>query len=380
MTDGPAKAGEQWTISTQYRYPVSRIDPLNSPSPDAKWRSTSDASENCIVWSMTEATPPEGNLWGVYVDGANWSTATVEGWDGAAWVSLGTLSLVLGSSLRYTRAGEIVNCAPLVGSADIDDYIQRDALRGCIWRGGGGATPRYIRTNTGGRWVGSALLATTRPTIVLDTFSVADTASGSSASITSPRGCLVIRNLTAYSRIALRIGAQSTPEGYFTLGAAVIGPITWLGNYDFARQMGIETNVETIEAGNGSRRKRKQGKPRRYAQIAWTDGIDTSNTHDTAPDYIEPYTGGTPMGGPAAIATDVLGLVMANDVSPVVYLPKLVVPASAATSMVKAYDLLLYGTIETDTIQMDTVVGNEHVGLGSGELVRVGTMRIDEQL
>jgi len=380
MTDGPARAGEQWTISTQYRYPVSRIDPLNSPSPDARWRSTSDAAENCIVWSMTEATPPEGNLWGVYVDGANWSTATVEGWDGAAWVSLGTLSLVLGSSLRYTRAGEIVNCAPLVGSADIDDYIQRDALRGCIWRGGGGATPRYIRTNTGGRWLGSALLSTTRPTIVLETFSVADTAAGSSASITSPRGCLVIRNLTAYSRIALRIGAQSTPEGYFTLGAAVIGPITWLGNYDFARQMGIETNIDTVEAGNGSRRKRKQGKPRRYAQIAWTDGIDTSNTHDTAPDYVEPYTGGTPMGGPAAIATDVLGLVMQNDVSPVVYLPKLVIPASAATSMIKAYDLLLYGTIETDTIQMDTVVGDEHTGSGSGELVRVGTMRIDEQL
>ena len=380
MTDGPAKAGDQWTISTQYRYPISRIDPMSSPSPDAKWRSTSDASEALIVWSLTEATRPEGQLWGVYVDGANWSTATVEGWDGAAWVVLGTLSLVLGSSLRFLRAGEIVTVNPLVGSGDVDDYIQRDALRGCIWRGGGGATPRYIRTNSGGRWVGSAVISTTRPVVVLDTFDVADTAAGSAASLTSPRGCLILRTTTAYSRLALRIPAQSTPDGFFTLGAAVIGPIAWLGNYDFARQMGIETNIETIEAGNGSRRKRKQGKPRRYAQIAWTDGIDTSNTHDTAPDYIEPYTGGTPMGGPAAIATDVLGLVMANDVSPVVYLPRLVVPGSAAVSMVKAYDLMLYGTIETDTIQMDTVVGDEHLGSGTGELVRVGTMRIDEQL
>jgi len=380
MTDGPARAGDQWTISTQYRYPVSRIDPLGSPSPDAKWRSTSDASENCIVWSMTEATRPEGELWGVYVDGANWSTGTVEGWDGAAWVVLGTLSLVLGSSLRYTRAGEIVSVNPGAASGDVDDYIQRDALRGCVWRGGGGATPRYIRTNSGGRWLGSVTTATTRPVVVLDTFSVADTAAGAAASLTSPRGCLILRTTTAYSRLALRIPAQSTPDGYFTLGAAVIGPVTWLGNYDFARQMGIETNIETLEAGNGSRRKRKQGKPRRYAQIAWTDGIDTSNTHDTAPDYIEPFTGGVPMGGPAAVATDVLGLVMANDVSPVVYLPKLVVPGSAAVSMIKAYDLMLYGTIETDTIQTDTVVGNEHVGLGTGELVRVGTMRIDEQL
>jgi hypothetical protein len=380
MTDGPARAGEQWNIATQYRYPVTRIDPMSSPSPDAKWRSTSDASEALIVWSQTEATRPEGQLWGVYVDGANWSTATVEGWDGAAWVVLGTLSLVLGSSLRFLRAGEIVTVNPLVGSGDVDDYIQRDALRGCVWRGGGGATPRYIRTNTGGRWVGSAVLSTTRPVIVLDTFSVADTAAGSAASLTSPRGCLILRTTTGYSRLALRIPAQSTPDGYFTLGAAVIGPVTWLGNYDFARQVGIETNIETIEAGNGSRRKRKQGKPRRYAQIAWTDGIDTSNTHDAAPDYVEPYTGGVPMGGPAAIATDVLGLVMQNDVSPVVYLPKLVVPGSAAVSMIKAYDLMLYGTIETDTIQMDTVVGDEHVGLGTGELVRVGTMRIDEQL
>jgi hypothetical protein len=380
MTDGPAKAGESWNIATQYRYPVTRIDPMSSPSPDAKWRSTSDASEALIVWSLTEATRPEGELWGVYVDGANWSTATVEGWDGAAWVSLGTLTLVLGSSLRYTRAGEIVSVNPGAASGDVADYIQRDALRGCVWRGGGGATPRYIRTNTGGRWLGSVTTATTRPTIVLDTFSVADTAAGAAASLTSPRGCLILRATTAYSRLALRIPAQSTPDGYFTLGAAVIGPIAWLGNYDFARQVGIETNIETNQAGNGSRRKRKQGKPRRYAQIAWTDGVDTSNTHDAAPDYVTPFTGGVPMAGPASILTDVLGLVMQNDVSPVVYLPQITVPASAAVTMIKAHDLMLYGTIETDTIQMDTVVGDEHVGSGTGELVRVGTMRIDEQL
>jgi hypothetical protein len=380
MTDGPAKAGEQWNIATQYRYPVTRIDPMSSPSPDAKWRSTSDASEALIVWSLTEATRPEGELWGVYVDQANWSTATVEGWDGAAWVSLGTLSLVLGSSLRFARAGEIVTVTAFSGDGDVTDYIARDALRGCIWRGGSSSGPRYIRTNTGGRWEDSTLLTTTRPILVLDTFDVGDLASGAAASLTSPRGCLILRTTTAYSRLALRIPAQSTPDGFFTVGAAVIGPIAWLGSYDFARQVGIETNIETTEAGNGTRRKRKQGKPRRYAQIAWTDGVDTSNTHDASPDYIVPYTGGVPMAGPASIPTDVLGLVMANDVSPVVYLPQITVPASAAVTMIKAYDLMLYGTIETDTIQLDTVVGDEHLGSGTGELVRVGTMRIDEQL
>jgi hypothetical protein len=86
------------------------------------------------------------------------------------------------------------------------------------------------------------------------------------------------------------------------------------------------------------------------------------------------------MAGPASIPTDVLGLVLANDVSPVVYLPQITVPASAAVTMIKAHDLMLYGTIETDTIQLDTVVGDEHLGSGTGELVRVGTMRIDEQL
>lgn len=380
MTDGPAKAGEQWNIATQYRYPVTRIDPMSSPSPDAKWRSTSDASEALIVWSLTEATRPEGELWGVYVDGANWSTATVEGWTGSAWVSLGTLSLVLGSSLRFARAGEIVTVTAFTGDGDVTDYIARDALRGCIWRGGSSSGPRYIRTNTGGRWEDSTLLTTTRPILVLETFDVADLASGAAASLTSPRGCIILRTTTAYSRLALRIPAQSTPDGFFTLGAAVIGPIAWLGSYDFARQVGIETNIETTEAGNGTRRKRKQGKPRRYAQIAWTDGVDTSNTNDASPDYVTPFTGGVPMAGPASIPTDVLGLVLVNDVSPVVYLPLIPVPASAAVTMIKAHDLMLYGTIETDTIQLDTVVGDEHLGAGTGELVRVGTMRIDEQL
>jgi len=379
MTDGPARAGESWTVATTYRYPVSRIDPLNSPSPDARWRSTTDAVEQLIVWSMTEATPPEGQFWGLYLDGANFQTATLEGWDGAAWNVLGTLSLAIGTGLKFSRAGEVVSCDATGGNA-CADFIERDALRGAIWKPGGGGTPRYIRTNSGGRWTPGALVKTTRPTVILDTFAVGDVASGSGAAIVSQRGCLLVRTVASYSRYALRIPAQATPDGFFTLGAAVIGPVAWLGSYDYARQFGIVTNVDTVEAGNGSRRKRKLGKPRRYAQLSWTDGIDTSNTHDSVPDYVDSYTGGQHLGGPAQVATDITGLVLVNDISPVVYLPKVDVPATASTTVITARDLMLYATIETDTLQTDVVVGEEHTGDGRGELVRVGTVRLEEQL
>lgn len=379
MTDGPARAGDSWTVATQYRYPVSRIDPLSSPSPDARWRSTTDASEQLIVWTMTEATPPEGNFWGLYLDGANFQSCTFEGWDGAAWNVLGTLSLAIGSGLKYTRKGEVVSCDVTGGSA-CADFIARDALRGAIWKGGVGTSPRYIRTNSGGRWTPGALVKTTRPTIILDTFAVADASAGSAGAIVSQRGCLLIRTLTAYSRYALRIPAQATPDGYFTLGAAVIGPVAWLGSYDYARQTGVITNIDTVEAGNGSRRKRKLGKPRRYAQISWTDGIETSNVHDSVPDYVDSYSNGQHLGGPAQVATDITGIVMANDISPVVYLPQVDVPATAATTVITAADLMLYATIETDTLQTDVVVGEEHTGGGRGELVRVGTVRLEEQL
>ena len=63
-----------------------------------------------------------------------------------------------------------------------------------------------------------------------------------------------------------------------------------------------------------------------------------------------------------------------------VYLPKVPVTAGAGiATTITARDLQLYGRVRTDTLQMDVVVGNAWTG-SAGELIRMGTLLIEEEL
>lgn len=379
MLSGPTLRGDQWTIPTAYRYPASNIDPRTAASPSARWRNLAHNVSQRLVWSFPEATPMESPLAGIHVEG-NIATATWQGWDGAAWVTIAAVDLRMGTALKYTRAGAVVYCGTGGGSA-ISDYIERGALRGCTFVSAGGTVRRRISRNTGGRWTGAAV-TTTRPILTLDSPDAGDPTAASDAQIVSPRVTCVWRGATTgYSRYALHIPAQLTAEGYYELGVVMPGPVTVLGSPDWSRQLSTATNVETTESRAGVQQKRRLGAPPRSATVSWTDGIDTSNVHDAAPDYVTDYAGGTPIGTPAGIPSDIHGLLYDNDATPVVYLPVVPVPAGVATvTNITAADLLLYGYIDTDTIQTDVVLGTEHTGKGAGELVRVGSVRMRECL
>lgn len=379
MRDGPTRRGDSWTITPGYRYPASNIDPSQSPSPAARWRNLADGVSQRLVFVLPEATPMESPLAGLHLEG-NIATATWDGWDGAAWVTIAAVDLRLGTALKYTRAGEIVYCGTGGGSA-IADYVERGALRGCTFVTGGGTVRRRIKRNSGGRWTGAAV-STTRPILTLDAPDAGDPTAASDAEIVSPRVTCVWRGATTgYSRYSLHIPAQSTAEGYYEIGVLMPGPVAVLGSPDWGRQLATATNVETTETRAGSQTRRRMGTPPRSATVSWTDGWDTSNSHDAAPDYVTDYVGGWPIATPAAIASDVHAILYDNDATPVVYLPVIPVPVSSATvTNIVAADLLLYGHVDTDTIQTDVVLGTEHTGTGAGELVRVGSVRVRECL
>lgn len=378
---GPLVPGHAWTITPRYAHGVENIDPATSPSPAATWRSTADNVSQRIVFTMAEATTIEQFLAALYIDNANIPGVDFDAWNGAAWVTVAALDLRIGTALRYARAGEIVRCND-TGAGGIADYIDRGALRNCTWSTGAGGVRRRIRTNTGGRWVTSAAFTTTRPTVILDSFVVGDPAAGAAGEIWSPRGCAVFRGAaTAYSRYSLHIAAQTTAEGYYEIGIGMIGGITVIGTPDISRQLATKTNVSTAAARNGTKQKRRLGLPGRTATMSWTDGTDTSNCHDSGADYVTDYTAGYPISTPAGIAGDIHAIVAENDVTPVVYLPVVPVPAAAATvTSITAYELMLYAHIETDTIQTDVVIGDEHQGAGTGEVVRVGSVLLEEVL
>jgi len=381
MIDGPIRPGDNWEIAPYYPHGLENLDPSAQPSPRKTWRSSADNVSQRIVWTFDESTPMTSPLAAVHVDGANFPTAEWCGWNGAAWVVLAAIDMRLGAtgSLKFTRAGAVVYCGTVGGNA-IADYVEKNALTGCRIKLAAGRI-RKIRSNTGGRWTGAAV-TTTRPIAVLEAPDATDANSGSAAEIWSPRCTTVYRAATTgYSRYSLHIPVTVTAEGYYECGVVLVGPLQVLGTPDYARQLVTETQIQTTEARDGSRRKRRLGSARRSAIVSWTDGIEGSNVHDASPDYVTDYTGGTPIASPAGMATDLHGTIAADDGSPVVYLPVVPVPASGATvTCITAADLLLYATIETDTLQTDVVVGEEHTGAGSGELVRVGSVRVEEVL
>jgi len=375
---GPLAAGQTWTAPVEHGYSVTRTDPTVSPSPRATWRSTADTVSQRIVWTFTEATTMQSPLAAIYLDGCNFPTATLDGWNGAAWVTLATIDLRLGATagIKFTRQGEIVYCGT-VGGSPITDYLDRSELTGCTIKLAAGQY-RKIATNSGGRWTGAAV-TTTRPVVTLESYTAGDATSGSASEIWTPRACVVFRGATTgYTRYSLHIPSSPTADGYYTVGAIVIGPLVVLGDPDTERQYSRATNVQTTTARNGTRTQRRMGRAARAIQISWTDGIDGSNVHDAVPDYVLDYTGGTPISTPAALAGDILAVVSESDVTPVVYLPAVAVPGSATTSLVVSADLMLYGDIITDTIQTDVVTGDEHQVSGKGEYVRVGTVRLEE--
>ena len=379
MLEGPTRPGDTWTIPPTYQHGVANLDPSAQPSPRQTWRSSADNVSQRLVWSFDEATPMECPLSAVHLAGCNFPTADWCGWDGAAWVVLATIDLRMGTSIKWTRAGAIINCGTGGGSA-IADYVEKNALVGCRIKLGAGRI-RKIARNSGGRWTGAAV-TTTRPILTLETPDATDATSGTTAEIWSHSATAVLRAATTgYSRYSLHIPATVTAEGYYEIGAVLVGPLQVLGLPDYSRQLISEVNVQTTESRDGARRKRRLGTPRRSAVVSWTDGIEGSNVHDASPDYVTDYTGGTPIATPAAMATDLHGTLYANDVTPVVYLPVVPVPASGATvTIITARDLYLYATVETDTLQTDVVAGEEHTGAGSGEYVRVGSVRVDEVL
>ena len=375
---GPLAAGQTWTAPVDHGYSVTRTDPTVSPSPRATWRSTADTVSQRIVWTFTEATTMQSPLAAIYLDGCNFPTATLDGWNGAAWVTIATIDMRLGATagIKFTRQGEIVYCGTGGGSA-ITDYIDRGELAGCTIKLAAGQY-RKIATNSGGRWTGAAV-TTTRPVVTLESYTAGDATSGSASEIWTPRACVVFRGATTgYTRYSLHIPSSPTADGYYTVGAIVIGPLVVLGEPDTERQYSRATNVQTTTARNGTRTQRRMGRAARAIQVSWTDGIDGSNVHDAVPDYVLDYTGGTPISTPAALAGDILAVVSESDVTPVVYLPAVAVPGSATTSLVVSADLMLYGDIITDTIQTDVVTGDEHQVSGKGEYVRVGTVRLEE--
>jgi hypothetical protein len=384
---GPTVIGDTWTLTPAYSYPVTALDPWASPSPRRTWRSTGETQQDIIL--TTDAGVRTGDVLAVYLQGVNFATASLYA-DSSGTTKLADISTVIGGGLKYTRSRDLIVPAG-TGGSDIARFFSRGILAGCSWQYSVGGTVRKVRTNEEGSWQSSAITSHKPVQLLLDSYAGGDSASGSAGILRSDRVLIITDVTAATDTLMLRIGAQSTAEGYFEIGALTIGRfVAWEQQYSWGRSEDTTHGYEVSTAANGTRRALERSPARRGREIAWTDGVDASSAYRAAgapPDYFTlGYTSAPPIGTRYAGLPGSLEALI-RDVGPsvpVVYIPALPQASSAPTSTapitITDAERLLYGRVMTETLRLDVIHGDEYGGQTTGEVWRTGTVRIEEEL
>lgn len=394
--DGPSFTGDNWDIATDYEYPIRNIFADVSPSPDTAWRSvdTATAQEIVIRYDSTinQETELMGSTLALNLRNINFRTATLYGYDldTAAYVSLGSIDTASGqTALGFLRRGDgvIVNTA-IPGTASVHWYT-RHILAGSYVRlentnDGGTTVIRKITHNAEGAWFGDTTTKTAK--IILEGVTPTDPLGGlgMNMQIWSKDILLIINDATKYTRFKLTIGVQSTYEGYFRIGGMTLGAMAWLGQqYSRGRILGYEPNNTITTGRSGTRRVVNNGKMRRSAQVAWVDGVDTSQVTKASPvpDYVSAFTGGPAVAARADTAFLVAGLSeeIAGASVPVVYLSAYARPANNSTAITLVNRTrFLYCRLVTG-IRLENELGNEWQS-PAGEVFKVATASLEEEV
>ena len=382
--DGPTLPGDNWNIDTRYDYGVEQLMVPSEPSPSKGWRST-NTSANTIAWEFTG--PNDYRTIGIYLDGCNWRTGSLQGWNGSAWVSLASIDMADGqTSLAYVRSGDAVTVNTGAGTA-AGRYYERGELEGGTLDLGSSKI-RRISDNTAGVWTNAANHVL--PGIRFSGLDNSEPASGT-LNIWSPRILIVVHNITpVYTKLKLVIDSQTTADGDLRVGQAVIGGVELFSqDYSYGRVINSVPNTRLTTYADGSRSSFKQGDNRRSVQFGWADGVDTTGLQGSSIDTVTKadYVMGTSTGGATPIGyrgdmpsrmQQLLAYTSGPNL-PVVYCPA--VEAGSSGNDVKTIQGLsgsLYGRI-IGPISIDNLVGHE-LDDDSGEVFKISNMLIEEEL
>jgi hypothetical protein len=282
--DGPARAGDSWTLAPVHDHPVENVLPLTAPSPRRTWRSTQTAADEYIgfVFDSTNDTSLSRHI-GFAAFGCNVRYLELEAWDGAAWSTRATLDLATGfTSLDYTRSGNVLR---INGTADATRYVWRNELVGATVSLGGGKY-RKIARHTEGIWSDAA---GKHVEIVLEGVDGTEAASGT-MDIWCRSGFVAVHNeSSAYDKWRINVPAGSNADGFFEIGTIVCGPLVIPGqSFGWGEVQTYEPNAATYESRDRVTRVRRLSPTVRTWTWAWPDGIDISRLRDAnpTPDYL----------------------------------------------------------------------------------------------
>jgi hypothetical protein len=332
---GPARAGDVWTIATDYEHPARNLHPLVKTTPRTGWRSSADDVEVTLAMRASSSTGDTAIPRDLLVSACfqvEQRTIILEGRQTASglWTELATLDAcgqgaAATAGLRYILTGDTLIPDTTANSPTTPWLHGGDYVGGYVDLGSGKI--RRIYAQTGGLWADSA---TTPPVVMpvlhLEGIDGTESATGT-CDIWSPRIAAIVDVADVrWQALRLRIEAQDTPNGRFAIGTWFLGYALTFGQpYGWGRGISQESGavVEELEDGQVLA---YQAKPaRRAVSLAW-DPIETS-TLDEGGDYITGEIDIPPraIASPQATASDLMGLLeaTAQGRQPVLYLPRI---------------------------------------------------------
>lgn len=392
--DGPAFYADSWHVNTRYEYGIENVFLDVSPSPSRGWRSVATAAEQSIVLeydaALNERAPGLEPVIGIGLFEINFQSFYLEGdTGGGVWETLATVDTSLNQrDLKFTRHADTVfpQALPTVytgAAAWFTYHVLADSYFQMKLEGQENYNQvRKIRTNGEGVFSNSPT-KTTR----IELFDVLSTDSTGGVlpvgAIWSKDVVVIVNKNTRYSRLRIRIPAQTTCEGYFKIGSMVLGPVvTFARQYSRGRALGVEPNTTLTTSRSGTRRARKLGKARRTVELAWTDGVDVTQatTKNPGPDYITGYVGSTlPIGSPHDTPYLVAGVAeqLAGAAWPVVYLAGFDRPSNDAAIVINNRNTFMLARLVSN-VRLESRLGSEWGN--PGELFNVATVTLEEEV
>lgn len=380
LTRGPIGKGEAMSIEPSHRHPVEHVFPTLSASPEDEWRSVDDATDVRIALDFTRQTVMDGS-W-AYVMGlvnTNIRRAKLEGWDGAAWQTLGTYDgSVDFTGLTYQLTGDTLR--PDATTSVAGRYLQSQELVGgyAILDPSGTPKVRKIGYQTAGTWSGSGT-TTVKPFLRLEGIDGTELSSGS-VTLVAPSGLLFVYldalPASHYARFSLLVEAASneTAEGYFKIGAAPVGAVTVVGQRwgrGWSRAM-LPNTISRTDA-HGTTRKRQEGPPPRRWVMSWQTGLNVRQLRVSLDNnYFSGATGEVPLAADQDVWWQLYGLIESSKSGQVPVIACARFPDSSGETITDRTGWL-YGTL-TGTVQANNVVGDEL----KGEAMRVESITVEE--
>ena len=381
-----AFVGDHWQAETAYGHAVRLMHPEIAPSPRIDWRSTSDKSEVTVEWNPANGTDtrPLGGAVGVHLQDINFKTAHFEGWNGAAWVTLGSFNTAKDfSGLKFARDGNILRPNPAV-THGAGRYVKLEELKGCtaiIAPGTGGETRHRIDQNSEGSFSATAPNEHGKPAELLISGSVSSVAATGDFEIWEKQGTLVMwGRMTAYDKFRLRIPAQDTVDGFFKIGACVIGPLLVFGHdYSWGRSTAYTPNQEITTARAGDRIVEELGPIRRTVQFAWAEGWDARPIGGASATDFDTISAGSTYGVGVRSDPFVMSGAMyrlRGAAEPTVYLPHIPHDAdNSGSEMIVGKDRQVYGRIVSPVTQT-SILGDEE----ESEVITLNQIVIEEEV